>query len=614
MIWTPETDYGIFEMPNSIWMPERLPSLQEFLQAPSPLPDVDKNMLIRAQLRYQCDTDLEYRAAEMEMCRRDPVRFFKYWLYVNEPRATGDLKDIPYVPYEFQEWLIWYMWNCIAQSSAITRGLGRNVVFPKARDMAASWTMLGVFLHRWLFYRDSFLLISATFEKVDDRGNKGCLFEKLRYMLRMLPDYWLPQGFKWTGPGKHDTEACLINPTGGEIVGEATTRRSGRSNRVTALGMDELATVDDGKDFECWSANSATTNLRFAISTPDGPDNLFGQMGTGEFGEACDIIRLEWFYHPEKIHTFDPPPLNAEGKVPPDWRPDPDFKREMDLKLVDNSPVSQWFKYEKARLNEVTFAKEVLIDFNQSKKGGVWSSEYNIHIHIQRGLRPADDGSRLIISSDPGTHWMTSFTQIDRYNRYMIFKDMYWENAHIDKVWTDIVRIHKDEFGGMPCDFIGDAAGAKVNSAMHKGKSEWLYVWDNFGINVHWDFHYTFQQSEWVDARINAMKLILTKLSSETGTARFLIDDVKAPYIHKALSGNYRYETDPYGNLTGKVEQKHPWEDAADSATFPLIFRGLVDQTKLIGKEPKPSPRERGSVSWSKPSTQRRGFKGWRGR
>ena len=615
MILTPDQDLSIFKRPGTIWTPQRLPSLEEYLKAPSPLPDVPANELIRAQLRFNCDTDPEYRAAEIELCKRDPVRFFKYWLYVNEPRAGGTLRDVTYVPYEFQEWLIWYMWNCIGQASSTARGYGRNVVFPKARDMAATWTMLGVFTHRWLFYGDSFLLISATYDKVDDRGNKGCLFEKVRYMLKRLPDYFLPQGFKWTGPGKHDTEGCLINPVGGEIVGEATTRRSGRSNRVTALGLDELATVDDGKDFECWSANSATTNLRFAISTPDGSTNLFGQMGTGEFEEKCDIIRLEWFYHPEKIHTFDPPPLNANGSVPPDWRPDPNFKRELDLRIEDAKPVSQWYYYEKDRLSAVSFAKEVLIDFNQSVKGGVWSDEYRIAIHVRQFLRPAKDGSRLIISSDPGTHWMTVFGQIDNYNRYMIFRDYYRENANIDSVWEDIIRIWKEEFDHMPCDFIGDAAGAKVNSAMHKGLSEWMYVYKEFGINVESEFHYVFQQQVWERARILAMKKILGKLSPECGTAKFLIDDTRAPYVHKALAGAYRYKTDPYGNIDDSAtEQIHPWEDAADAAGFPLIFRGLVDQTMLAQRQERKTPREKGPLNWSKPSQSRRGFRGWRGR
>ncbi len=607
------TDQGIFERTGSIWQPARLPSLDEFLKAPSPLPDVTANLVTRGELRFRCDTDPIYRSAEMEMCKRDPVRFFRYWLYVNEPRAGGIMKDIPYVPYEFQEWLIYYMSNCIGQATSATRGYGRNVVFPKARDMAATWTMLGVFLHRWLFWNDSFLLISATFEKVDDRGDKGTLFEKLRYMLRMLPDYWLPQGFKWSGPNKHDNEACLINPTGGEIVGEATTRRSGRSHRAVALGLDELATVDDGKDFECWSANSATVNLRFAISTPDGPDNLFGQMGTGQFKEKCDVIRLEWWYHPEKIHTFDPPPLDASGKVPVEWRPDPYFERVVDLKMEGVSPVSQWYYYEKDRLSAVSFAKEVLIDFNQSVKGGIWSSDYKPE-HQRQFLQPARDGSRLIISSDPGTHWHTTFCQIDGYNRLLVFRELYKENANIDSVWEEIIRIWKEEFDHMPCDFIGDAAGAKVNSAMHKGKSEWRYVWDEFGINVQSDFHYVFQQNVWEDARINAMKKILGKLSPEVGGAKFLIDPVRARHCHEALSGSYRYKTDPYGNLTGEVESKHPWNDAADSMSFALIFKGLIDQTALVGKEPKPTPRERGAISWSRPSKQSRGNSRWRGR
>jgi hypothetical protein len=603
-------DVDIWTRQNTIWQPDRLPTLDEFIRQPSPVPDLEQNAHERAELRLLCDTDPDYRAAEMELCKRDPVRWVKYWINVYEPRNLPGKKVLPFVPYEFQEWLIWYMWNCIEQASSAPRGYTRNVVIPKARDMAASWTMLAVFLHRWRFYGDSFLLISATADKVDSRDDKGCLFEKIRYMLKSMPDWWLPEGFKWNGPGKHDKEMCLSFPEGkegvigGEIVGEATTGNSGRSGRVTALGFDEAAAVDEGKDYECWGANAGTTNLRFAISTPDGPNNLFGKMGTGEFDEACDIIRLDWFYHPEKIYTYDPPPLNADGKVPPEWRPDPSFVRTMDLRMEGGTPVSQWYKSEEKRISAQMFAKEVLIDFRLSTKGGVWSSDYNIATHCRQGLRPAQDGSRLIISSDPGTHWMTVFGQIDRYNRYMIFKDKYWENANIDRVWEDIIQIWTTEFDRMPCDFIGDAAGAKVNSAMHKGLSEWMYVFNQFQINVQSDFMYTFQQNVWEDARIQAMKMILGKLSPEMSTAKFLIDDVRAPYVHKALSGKYRYKTDPYGEITGQIHDAHPWNDAADAAGFPLIFRGLVDQSMLAKRREDQGEKTRG-IPWTRPSKMR---------
>lgn len=58
--------------------------------------------------------------------------------------------------------------------------------------MGLSWLIVGTFVYGYLFHNHKYLMISQKEEDVDKPGNMKSLFEKARFMLRMLPKWMLP--------------------------------------------------------------------------------------------------------------------------------------------------------------------------------------------------------------------------------------------------------------------------------------------------------------------------------------------------------------------------------------------------------------------------------------
>lgn len=470
-----------------------------------------------------------------------------------------------YLPFHFQELLFLRLNTAISECSQgdIHR---ENIIIEKCRTMAASWSVLTVFLFRWLFYSDSFLIMSRKEDLVDQAGNMNCLFEKLRFMLRRLPEFLLPKGFDWR---KHSKKMLLINPNGGEISGEATTESTGRSGRVNAILYDELAFVDIGIDFQAWGAASQTTLCRIAVSTPNGPHNLFCKLATDEeWEEDREVITMPWYIHP----------VYAQG-----------------LEVVGGKFTSPWYRETKRTTDAQTFAKDIEISYKASTKGTIYE-QYNDQ-HVDDELKPIK-GLPIIVSIDPGTHWFTGFFQIDEDMRMLCLREYYSENAKggIDQIIEEIQRVIAVNYMEFDLEFCGDPAGANINSAMHKGKSEYQYLLEGPGWLVHYDFMYRYIPKEWEKTRILAVQQRMTRMSG-LGPS-FLINSKLCPRIHGALAGNYRWETDDAGNvIEGKAERVHPWADAADVTGYVPLYRKMYMQNVR-----KPVRAGKRQVIWGDPS------------
>src|SRR5690606_12859439 len=88
-----------------------------------------------------------------------------------------------------------------------------NGICEKSRDSGMSWLAMAWSIHKWL-YEDGF---SAGFgsrkaDLVDKIGNPSSIFEKGRILIRYLPKFFLPKGFK---EQDHLTYMRFINPVNG---------------------------------------------------------------------------------------------------------------------------------------------------------------------------------------------------------------------------------------------------------------------------------------------------------------------------------------------------------------------------------------------------------------
>ncbi len=144
------------------------------------------NLEARYKIKQGCDGNKKKQAAAFELCRRDPLFFFNHFLWTYDPRVTPS--ELPFVPYDYQREYI----------NTVMSGIdtGESLLTQKSRDMGVTWMILGVFLYRWLLKDENFLLGSRKEEYVDKLGDMDTHFERLRFMLRLLPN-WLVAACGW---------------------------------------------------------------------------------------------------------------------------------------------------------------------------------------------------------------------------------------------------------------------------------------------------------------------------------------------------------------------------------------------------------------------------------
>jgi phage terminase large subunit len=243
------------------------------------------------------------------------VRFLNDWCWTFDPRLKK-AKTIPFRLFPRQvEFVRWMQEREENEEDGLVE---------KSRDAGATWVACGYVVHAWLFRKG----FSAGFGSrkqnlVDQIGNPDSIFEKMRILLRNLPRWMLPENFNW---GKHDNFCKLLNPqNGSSITGEAGDN-IGRGGRQSIYFIDESAHIARAQKVD--AALSATTRCRIDISTPCGPGNSFAKK---RFSGLIAVFQFHWRQDPRKDDA--------------------------------------WYENEKRRLDSVTLAQEVDIDYNASIEG-----------------------------------------------------------------------------------------------------------------------------------------------------------------------------------------------------------------------------------------------------
>lgn len=241
------------------------------------------------------------------------------WTY--DPRET--VSTIPFDLFprqaEFLEWV------------AERERLQEDGIAEKCRDVGFTWLCCSYQLHGWLF-RDGFkgAFGSRKLELVDKIGDPDCIFEKLRILLRNLPAWMLPAGFKWS---EHDNFCKLLNPANGSSITGEGGDNIGRGGRASVYMVDEAAYLEHAEKVD--AALSQTSRVKLFVSTPNGNGNPFAR----------------------KRHSGKYPVFTFR------WRDDP---RKNDA----------WYAEQVEKYSAVVVAQEVDIDYTASVEGitipGAW--------------------------------------------------------------------------------------------------------------------------------------------------------------------------------------------------------------------------------------------------
>ena len=252
---------------------------------------------------------------------------------------------MPFAPFPRQKDLIQWMNELVF----FQRNSG---LVEKARDEGATETIVRWGTYHWLNTPGFSMLLSTRKEdEVDSKKNQNTLFERVRYQLRLLPDWQYPQGF--------DVDRSMLstmklaNPENqNTLLGEAPVENMGRGGRVTCAMLDEFAFWSFGGYPQFRSLSQTTDSIIMPSSV------------AGRLNQYADI-------------AFD----GVTPKFVMDWRDNP-FK---DRRWYDSLP----YGYISPKMVATTIAQEVDRNYDAAQPGKVWQvkEEYSF-ITQSEFLRP----------------------------------------------------------------------------------------------------------------------------------------------------------------------------------------------------------------------------------
>lgn len=259
--------------------------------------DFKENLIFRAELLSRCEKDRGTIPLVYELCKKDRLFFFNTWLWAEDPFADKNerhgipkVRVRPIITYPFQDEFI------LDLAGAIEKG--EDFISDKSRDMLATYMVLGVFLHGWLFGGHKYVITSWKEDEIDGKEDTSTHFGKLRFFLRRLPWFLLPKGWDWK---RNSSYMKLQNPeNGGTLTGSAASASLASGRREDAVFMDELSKWEKHQK-EAWTSASDSTKCKIGVWTPRGSGNFAAELMRGE--EVKRKRHLMWHLHPEKCFT-----------------------------------------------------------------------------------------------------------------------------------------------------------------------------------------------------------------------------------------------------------------------------------------------------------------------
>lgn len=215
------------------------------------------------------------------------IEFIEHWCVTYDPRNAGS--GIPTtMPFKlfrkqkaFAEWLVEKIDN------------KENGLTEKSRDMGATWVCVAVSVWLWLYKDGASIGWGSRKEMLVDRlGDPDSIFEKIRMVLRYLPEFLMPRGFD---ERIHSNYMKLQNPDNdATITGEAGDN-IGRGGRKLVYFKDESAHYDHAEMIEAALADN--TNTQIDISSVQGAGNVFYRK---RHSGLTDVFVMDWRDHPAK--------------------------------------------------------------------------------------------------------------------------------------------------------------------------------------------------------------------------------------------------------------------------------------------------------------------------
>jgi hypothetical protein len=264
-------------------------------------PDYSAILRWRAETLEKLTANPEALAGAKEYYRTRPGEFIMDWMDTYDPRVRDGDKWMPFVFFRRQAEVIEFFESC--------KNDGESGLVEKCRDAGLSWLAVGYSVHQLLFVPDIAIgWGSRTQDLVDKLGSADSIFEKLRLVLRRLPEIWLPRDFNWS---RHSKQMLLMNPENGSYIEGQIGRKIGRGGRKTVYFVDEAAHLEGQEEIEASLGDN--TFVRIDISSVNGMGNIFHRRRENGivWEPGMDMPRgyvrvfiMDWRDHPKKTQEW----------------------------------------------------------------------------------------------------------------------------------------------------------------------------------------------------------------------------------------------------------------------------------------------------------------------
>lgn len=223
----------------------------------------------------------------MAVCANDVAFWVNRWAWTFDPREK--VSTIPFILFPKQEeFLRWLRERDDMRESGLAE---------KSRDVGFTWLCASYALWCWLFKDgDATGFGSRKEDLVDKLGDMDTILEKVRFLLRNLPAWMRPNGFK---SGYHDGFCKIVNPANGSMISGEAGDQIGRGGRKSRFFVDEAAFLAHPDLVD--GALLANTDVRIDISTPNGAG---GPFYTKRFSGKVPVFTFHWKDDPRKTEEW----------------------------------------------------------------------------------------------------------------------------------------------------------------------------------------------------------------------------------------------------------------------------------------------------------------------
>lgn len=273
--------------------------------------ELQQNLLWRRQVMIDALASREFRAQYLRACAEDVLFWINSACWVYEPRPDDDLPD---------EWIPFITWT--SQDNAIVlieKYIGRREIgIEKSRAQGASWIVLMVYLHQWIFSgrTKAFGLVSRNEALVNNEDDPDSLFWKVDNQLARLPTWMVP----WYKPDRDrlTSKNVLKHPiTKATFVGSAATKDPFVGGRKTGILWDEFAKFPVNAQEQAMAGSQHSTRGRIILSTPMGNHDKFYEVMV-EKPSTMLKLRMHWSENPMHgagLYRVEPIPNTGRSRI-----------------------------------------------------------------------------------------------------------------------------------------------------------------------------------------------------------------------------------------------------------------------------------------------------------